>query len=113
MLGLLQEAEYLLCAQIVNSGNAFVDIAFHCVGLSWASLSIGKAGDFGSFEGIFDEGTHWLLIDLFIRWHMIVCVIEVKGGFFEVFGEIDFLFVLADDDLTLIADSHDIGLVLL
>jgi hypothetical protein len=54
-------------------------------------LSVGEAGDLGALEGVADEGADGLFVDFFVVGAFVVGVVEVEGGLFEVFGQVDLL----------------------
>lgn len=57
--------------------------------LARAGLPVGEAGDLGAHEGVVDEGTDGLLVDLLVGGGLVEGEVEVEGGLLEVLGEVD------------------------
>ena len=88
---MIKVLEDLLCSQIVQTGDSALDISFHGESLSRAGLPICKTGYFCSQESAVDQRLDALSIYFFIVGILVKSVIEIKGGFLDVLGQINFL----------------------
>lgn len=87
----IEVVEYFLGSQVVEAGDALVDVALHGEGFARAGLAIGETGDLGSLEGAIDQGTDRLPVYLLIGGLFVEGVVKVESGLLDVFGKVDFL----------------------